>query len=122
MVDVSGVCREAVSASGVVRDGATAGDDMTAEVRALASDAVDTLTALQLMLERPLEAARMPGVRKMVEAGVVVAAECAAACEQWDDTPESTRCATANHRCAGRLRELLAATADQDTDEVSGAT
>jgi hypothetical protein len=86
-------------------------------------DAFTVLTAASVMLERPLHPARMAAVRRMLEAGLVAAVECAAQCELWvDDEPAAAECARQCHGCADILRAALRDVADETTDEMSGAT
>ena len=86
-------------------------------------DAFTVLTAGSVMLERPPHAARMAAIRRILEAGLVAAVECAAQCELWvDDQPAAGECAGQCHSCADVLRAALRDVAEETTDEMSGAT
>jgi hypothetical protein len=116
---VAGSCRRAAfDAADCTRESGCSQD-----CRDLCSDAEHMLTALANVLGRPARARRAPGLRRMIEAGLTVAIECAAECESWaDEISPCSRCAGSCEDVATSLRALLTDFVDDRIDEKSGAT
>jgi hypothetical protein len=101
----------------------TCGDDALAECRSSCEDTATVLDALVEMLERPYEPARAVALRRMIEAGLAAAVECAAICAfEADDVDSCSACARDCACVADALRDLLRELVDDDVDERSGAT
>ncbi|MEY2581658.1 MAG: hypothetical protein QOE09_1507 [Ilumatobacteraceae bacterium] len=97
--------------------------DASAECVDACRDAFTILAAASEVLAGPERPARAAVTRRIVEAGLLAAVECAAQCERWaDEVPAAKSCAECCHQCADVLRAVLRELADESAAQMSGAT
>jgi len=76
------------------------------ECRSSCEDTATILEALIEMLERAWEPPRVPSLRRMIDAGLASALDCATECRFAESLPACTRCAAACEQASAALAQL----------------